>query len=122
MLEDYQRVAVSFLGGTAGDIAMVEVLDRQVFEPQVVRQLFGELESILRASRSKNLLIDLSQLQYVSSNALNRLIDLQALISGAGGRLKLCGLRPEIAEIFAITHLDRHFEIAPDQSAALSAF
>jgi anti-sigma B factor antagonist len=121
-MEDYRRIGVSALSGSAGQVVVAEVLDRQVFEPQVVRQLYDELLSILQKSTTKNLVLDLSRVQYISSGALNRLIDLKDNIAAVGGNLRLYGLRPEVAEIFRITQLDRQFEIAPDQTAALASF
>ena len=40
----------------------------------------------------------------------------------AGGELKLCRIQPEIYEVFAITKLNRLFEIKEDESDALASF
>jgi anti-anti-sigma factor len=121
-MAEHRRIAVSVLSGTAGRIAVADVLDPQVFEPQVIRELFEELSSVVKSSSTNNLLIDLSLVQYVSSGMLNRLIDLKDQIAAAGGRLRLCGLRAEVTEIFRITQLHRQFDIAADQAAALASF
>jgi anti-sigma B factor antagonist len=42
---------------------------------------------------------------------------------GAGrGRLKMCGIRPEIMQVFKITSLDKLFSIHKDAPAALATF
>jgi anti-sigma B factor antagonist len=121
-MAEHRRIAVSILSGSAGRIAVADILDPQVFEPHVIRELFDELLSVVQSSSTNNLLIDLSLVQYVSSGVLNRLIDLKDHIAAAGGRLRLCGLSAEVAEIFKITQLNRQFDIAPDQAAALASF
>jgi anti-sigma B factor antagonist len=122
-MEDYRRIDVSILTGSAGNILVVDLLEQRLIDPHAVRQAFNEVASALQSqSATKNVVLDLSRLQYLSSSALNRLIDLRDEIVAAGGKLRLCGLRPDVAEIFHITRLDQQFDIAPDQSAALTGF
>jgi anti-sigma B factor antagonist len=121
-MAEHRRIAVSILSGSAGRIAVADILDHQIFEPQVIRELFEELVSVVQGSSTNNLLVDLSLVKYVSSGMLNRLIDLKDHIAAVGGRLRLCGLQPEVAEIFKITQLNRQFDIAADQAAALASF
>jgi anti-sigma B factor antagonist len=121
-MDDYRRIGVSTLSGSAGHILVVDVLERRVSEPQVVRELSGELFRAIGDERSLQVVLDLSRVRHVSSSALNALIDLQDRLTAAGRKLRLCGLQPDVAEIFRITQLDRHFTIARDQTAALTSF
>ena len=41
---------------------------------------------------------------------------------GVGGKLKLCNIRPQIYEVFAITKLNKLFEIRENQDDAVAAF
>jgi anti-sigma B factor antagonist len=43
-------------------------------------------------------------------------------VKGARGKLRLCSIRPEIYEVFAITKLNKLFSIYPDQEKALEGF
>jgi anti-anti-sigma factor len=43
-------------------------------------------------------------------------------IHAAGGQLRLCGLKPSIAEVFRTTNLDRLFPIHADVEEALAQF
>ena len=81
-----------------------------------------ELLAVLEDGANQKLVLDFSRVHYLSSEALNRLIELKERIASAGGALRLCGLRPQLAEIFEITRLNRQFDIAPDQPAALAGF
>ena len=43
-------------------------------------------------------------------------------VKEAGGNLKFCDICAGIMDVFAITRLDKHFEIIEDESTALAAF
>jgi anti-sigma B factor antagonist len=119
---EFTRIAVSVLSGTAGRIVVADLLDRRIFDPRVVREVNAELLAVAESEAKLKLVLDFSRVHYLSSEALNRLIELKDQITASGGALRLCGLRPQLAEIFEITRLDRQFDIAPDQSAALAGF
>ena len=53
---------------------------------------------------------------------LGKLITLEKKVKAHGGKLKLSNIRPEIYEVFAITKLNKLFEIKDDEAEALAAF
>jgi anti-sigma B factor antagonist len=67
-------------------------------------------------------LLNFTGVEFLSSAALNKLIILDKKVKAHRGRLKMCGVRPEIAEIFTITRLDRLFDIHDDEKSAREAF
>jgi len=66
---------------------------------------------------ARTILVDLSGLQFIDSSGLAALVSGYKLAREAGGILKLAGLGEQIRAVFAVTHLDRVFEIAPDIAA-----
>ena len=66
------------------------------------------------------LLIDLEAVEFLSSSVLGKLIRLYKRARQAGGRVRLCSIRPSIREVFEITQLDKVFEIYPDADEALA--
>ena len=72
------------------------------------------------ASRQR-IVVDLSDLEYVSSAGL-RCFMLAARQAGTqGGKIVLAALRPVVAEIFQISRFDMVFEIFPSVREALGA-
>ena len=63
-----------------------------------------------------------SDVEFLSSAALGKLITLDKKVKMAGGKLKLSNIRPEIYEVFAITRLNKLFTIYDDEGEAVAAF
>ena len=73
------------------------------------------------ASEGRGIVLDLSQLEYVSSAGL-RCFMLSARQAGSqGGKIVLAALRPVVAEIFQISRFDMLFEVFPSVREALAA-
>ena len=66
----------------------------------------------------KNLLLDCSNLAYISSSGLRVFLVAQKKMMATGGTLKLCCLKPEIKEIFDISGFSSIFSIFPDAENA----
>lgn len=65
---------------------------------------------------------DLSDLDLITSALTARLIAVNKRIRAAKGKLILCGLCPFVLETFQGSRLDRVFNIANDEQAALASF
>ncbi len=68
----------------------------------------------------KKLLLDCSELAYISSSGLRVFLVAQKKMMATGGALRLCCLKPEIKEIFDISGFSSIFSIFPDIEKAIS--
>jgi anti-anti-sigma factor len=68
------------------------------------------------------IVIDLSDILALSSYALGILANFQNKVRAAGGSLKLCGVNPNLAQLFRLTKFDQIFEIYGTREEALNAF
>ena len=74
-----------------------------------------------RAAREGDaLILDFGDLEYVSSAGLRCLLVASRQMKAAKGRILVAGMQPMVAEIFAISHFDMLFEVAPTVREALS--
>jgi anti-sigma B factor antagonist len=121
-MNEISRIEISQLSGSAGYVTVALVLDRRLQDQGVIQELAAELESLLSDNAPKNVLLNLSRVEFISSAALNRLITYNNRIKKAGGQLKVSNLKPQIEEVFAITRLNKHFDIRSDESAALGSY
>ena len=62
-------------------------------------------------SGGKLLLIDLEELDYVSSAGLRALLSIAKHIVAAGGRMAVCSAKPNIAELFDVSGIDGIIDI-----------
>jgi anti-anti-sigma factor len=75
-----------------------------------------------RAVRDRHaLILDLSQLEYVSSAGLRCLLMASRQMKAGGGRILVAEMQPMVAEIFGISHFDLMFEVVPTVREALAA-
>lgn len=67
---------------------------------------------------SRRLLIDFVDLIYISSAGLRVALTVAKRMSAAGGKLALCSLSPQIAEVFQISGVDTILDIHPSAESA----
>ena len=105
-----------------GDVSVVRFVDRKILDEANIQELGQELFQLIEDDNRKNLLLNFSSVEFLSSAALGKLITLDKKVKANGGRLKLSNIRPEIYEVFAITKLNKLFDIKDDEADALAAF
>jgi len=105
-----------------GDVAVVRFVDRKILDAANIQELGEELFSLVEDEGRKQLLLNFSNVEFLSSAALNKLIILDKKVKSHGGKLKLSNLKPEIYEVFVITRLNQLFDIKDDEAEAVKAF
>lgn len=104
-----------------GDVTVATFTRPTIRDEGPVRLIDEQLAGLIRGREGPRLLLDFSQVEYLSSALLGKLAGFGAGIIKAGGRLALCGLRPEIYRLFEVTRLDRKFEMYPDRQQAVQS-
>ncbi len=105
-----------------GDVSVVRFEDRKILDASNIQEMGEELFGLVEKEGRSSLLLDFSNVEFLSSAALNKLIILDKKVKSAEGRLKFCGLKPEIHEVFVITRLTQLFDIKDSEKDALEAF
>jgi anti-sigma B factor antagonist len=78
-------------------------------DPESLDRLIDSLEM----RPGLRMVIDLSEVEYLTSSVLAKLIDLKKRLGVAGGRVGLQHVHPDLIEVFRITRLDRVFDVEP---------
>ena len=105
-----------------GEVTVVRFVDRKILDEANIQELGQELFRLVEDEHRKNLLLNFSTVEFLSSAALGKLITLDKKVKAHGGKLKLCNIRREIYEVFAITRLNKLFDIRDEEADALAAF
>ena len=117
-MEQFRRI----LTGKKGNVHMVAFKDKKILDDAVLDEIKAEVHRLIGTNQGVKMLLDFSQVEFMSSAMLGLLGQLHRKISGAQGRLKMCSIRPEIFQVFKLTSLDKLFSIHKDAEAALATF
>jgi anti-anti-sigma factor len=85
-----------------------------VSAPRLQESALGHLDT-----GTKSLVLDLENVDYVSSAGLRAVLVAAKRLQEMGGKLVVCSLRGIVQEVFAMSGFDQIIESAPDQAAAL---
>ncbi|KMY68011.1 hypothetical protein AAU61_09315 [Desulfocarbo indianensis] len=101
------------------DVTVVALAGR--FDAQSAGNAEETLKKVLEADGTK-ILIDMSQVEYISSAGLRVLLSTAKKLAGVSGKLVLCGLKPYVREVFEVAGFTSIFMILPDEAQGLQAF
>ena len=104
-----------------GDVAVVEVLHREILGPEAART-FGEQLGLLLDSGENRLLLDFSKTRIMSSTAFGALVNFWKKVNAADGELKICGMDQSVRLGADILSLGNYIPIHDDRHSALKAF
>jgi len=105
-----------------GDVTIARFIDRKILDENNIQVIGNQLFSLIDEEGRTKIVLDFSNVEYLSSAALGKLITMEKKVKAAKGKLRLCCIRPEIYEVFNITKLNRLFKIYEDQERALEGF
>ncbi len=84
-------------------------------------QLRDSIKELI-AKGQKNILLNLSDVNYIDSSGLGELVSAYTSVKNAGGELKLLGLTKKVHDLLQITKLYTVFDVKDDEASAISAF
>jgi len=102
-----------------GRVSLVDVWGRLTFLE--VGALRDSISRLLNQGR-KNIVLNLSGLQYLDSSGIGELAKIYVSVVKVSGQLKVVGLSPKVEEILKITQLYQVFPEFPSEEAALQSF
>lgn len=104
------------------DVTVVSFVDSKIVTDEAIQEVGEQLYSLVEDEGHTRLLLNFSNVQYLSSAALGKLINLKKKVGAIKGVLKLCCIHPDLLEVFKITRLDQVFEIYSEEQTALDRF
>src|SRR6516225_1016425 len=99
------------------DATIVDVKGR--IDSNSAKALGDKLTNLIEAGRTR-LVIDLSQVDFISSAGFRVLLVASRLTEEAKGALALCSLSPEVQKLFELAAFTELFEIYPARPKAAS--
>ena len=117
-MEAFRRIQTA----KKGDIHMVAFKDSKILDDTTLDEIKREINTLLGQAVGPDVLLDFSNVEFMSSAMLGLLGQVHRKIAAGKGRLRMCGIRPEIMQVFKLTSLDKLFSIHKDAPTALATF
>ncbi len=105
-----------------GDVTIAKFIDKKILDETNIQIVGNQLFGLVDEDARLKIVLDFVNVEYLSSAALGKLITMDKKVKAAKGRLRLCNIRPDIYEVFAITKLNKLFRIYDNQDQALEGF
>ena len=99
------------------DAAALFIVEGQVdmhTSPELRNQLRGALED-----KASPVVVDLTSVAFIDSSGLATLIEALQATAQYGGNLRLCGLSPEVRNLFELSKLTSIFDLREDRDEAI---
>jgi len=108
-----------FMSHTVDGVTVVQFLVDKIVDEFTVKEIADGLYRIAETNPAGRLVLDFSNVRFLTSGALGILINLNHKMSKGGGKLVLAAIQPDILEVFKITKLHKVFDIQRNEQAAI---
>ncbi len=87
----------------------------------LVHKIEPEFNSIIQNISSDVLVLDLSDVDYISSSALRIFVNALKICKDKEVKLKFCSLKPAVVKVLELVEMLSLFEVYPDLDSAVNA-
>jgi anti-anti-sigma regulatory factor len=115
---NFQHLGLSMVG----DVALVELLTKDLQGPKAGQELGSELALVLAQDWARRILVDFRRTLFLSSSGFAALFKLVSQARADGRQLKFCGMAPGMLIGADVVGLLKVVEIHESQAAALKSF
>jgi anti-anti-sigma factor len=116
---NFKHLIINDVGG----VAVVSFINAQlIYESASVDEIGSELNSLISDHGHSKIVLDFSNVQYLSSMMLAKLASLDRNLALAKGRLAICGLGPILMDTIRMAHFERVFSIYENVGSAIQSF
>jgi anti-sigma B factor antagonist len=113
-----QRITVE----DVGDIAVVNFVDKKILDEQNIQMIGDDLFRLVDELGRRKILLNFSNVEFMSSAALGKLIRLHQRMTQVGGKVVHCNIAESIFMVFKLTKLDKMLKIVKDEQTGLQSF
>lgn len=103
-----------------GDVLVVSFRMRMLNDEQNIEQLGQELFALVEQYNWLRLALDMSNVEYLTSSVLGKLITLHRKLHRSQGKMALFGLTSGVHSILNTSKLLTYFAVADDRAAAVA--
>jgi anti-sigma B factor antagonist len=102
-----------------GDVTVVSFLDQKLLDEQNIQSIGEQLFALVERDNRRKIVLDYSNVEYVSSGIDGKILTLHKLVHRHGGQLALCKMDSRIYEVYECRKLDKFFRICETLDEAI---
>ncbi len=104
-----------------GEVTVVRVLRQDLFDAEEVDALGKRLLRVAQELGARRVVLNLAPVERMVSAMVGKIIALYKELRAAGGKMALCGVRPELAEELDAMRLTQLFKAYATEQEAVAA-
>lgn len=89
-------------------------------EEDNLEQLSHDMLALVDQYQVRRLVVNLSEVEYLTSAVLGKLITLHRRLHRKDGRMAICGTKDVVDDVFRASRLDEYFTMAQDVATAVA--
>ena len=105
-----------------GDVLVVYFTESRILDESTIQQIGTELEEMANRAEWGKLLLNFSDVRFMSSSMLGKLVKLHKKCKNEKTHLKLCSISKDIMQVFKLMKLNKLLDICADETRAMIAF
>ena len=94
------------------DETFVTIKESKLLDDESIKEMQSTLLELIDSDRHNKMLLNFSEVEFLSSSFLGTLVKMQKRVREKGGELTLININSKIMKVFKITQLDKIFNIA----------
>ena len=103
-----------------GEITIVDFIEEKILADRTIKEIREDLFSLFEQHGRKKMLLNFSNVVYLSTAMFSGFLLLNKAMNAAGGKLVMCNINDDIYEVFEITKHNKLFTIVKDEQTALA--
>lgn len=103
------------------DVTIISLTRKRILDSSDIEAIENSIIPVVEQARPINLVLDFSEVEFLSSAMLGVLIRISRRVYESNGKLAFCCINSKIFQIFKITRLNKIFDIYDNQDQAVSA-
>jgi anti-sigma B factor antagonist len=104
-----------------GDVTIARFTIPRLSEDENIERIGHELFLLVEQYDRRKVVLNLHEVEYLTSSALGKLITLHRKLHRQQGRLVICHMLPEVEEVMRSSRLIDYFNTAHDVAGAVAA-
>ena len=104
------------------DITLAYFQDVRIIDESRISSLGQELTELINNAENNQIILNFQNVSFMSSAMIGKLVLFGKKCKSSNVDLRICGINPNIKEVFDLMKLEKIFKVSEDEAKAVAAF